>query len=171
MTTARMALSLALALVGANVQAQECNANVRATTPTDRFVIDAAKGTVLDKKTGLMWKQCAEGQSGAKCATGAAQRYAWSDALTQAANSVYAGYSDWRLPNAKELESLVERKCFDPAINLSVFPDASSDPFWASSPSYADYSYYAWYVGFVDGFFYYSSRGNGYAVRLVRGGQ
>lgn len=32
----------------------------------------------------------------------------WEDALAYAENSTYAGYNDWRLPNAKELQYIVD---------------------------------------------------------------
>lgn len=163
---ARMALFLVVALAGANAQGQTCNANIRATTPTDRFVINAAKGTVLDKATGLTWKQCAEGQSGADCAAGAVESYTWADALAQTANSVYAGYQDWRLPNVKELESLVERKCYSPAINLSVFPGTPPSYFWTSSLDVNNFIF-AWSVDFTSGIYYYC-HSDRCAVRLVR---
>jgi hypothetical protein len=54
-------------------------------------------GTITDKATGLMWMKFDSGQT-----------MDWSDALTYAKNLDYAGYDDWRLPNAKELQSLVD---------------------------------------------------------------
>jgi hypothetical protein len=55
-----------------------------------------------------MWKQCAEGLSGATCQTGSAQTFTWANALAHAEASTFANYTDWRLPNVKELSSLVE---------------------------------------------------------------
>lgn len=171
MTTARMALFLATTLVTANAQAQFCNYNIPVeTTPAKRFVIDPAKGTALDKSTGLMWKQCAEGRSGAGCGVGVIQAYTWKDALVQAADSTHAGYKDWRLPNYKELESLVERRCFRPAINLAVFPDTLSNFFWSSSLDISDSSR-ALLVDFDAGYFGSQLRSQSYPVRLVRNAQ
>ena len=57
-------------------------------------------GTVSDPATGLMWAQADSGVG-----------MNWQDALAwvqqQNANR-YLGYNDWRLPNAKELQSLVD---------------------------------------------------------------
>jgi hypothetical protein len=162
----RMTLFLTVALGSFSAQAQTCNLHIRESTPASQFVVNA-NGTVLDKTTGLMWKRCTEGQSGAGCATGSVALYNWQGALAQAANSAYAGYKDWRLPNAKELESLVEEKCYNPSINLSVFPGISSE-YWASSASNLGS---VWNIDFNKGSFYADDNNSDFAVRLVRSGQ
>ena len=63
---------------------------------TNNFV-NNNDGTITDKATGLMWQQADDGQS-----------RDWENALSYAENLTLAGYSDWRLPNAKELQSLVD---------------------------------------------------------------
>jgi hypothetical protein len=166
----RLVVFLTAALAGLSAQAQTCNSNIPEATPASQFVIDAQKGIVLDKATGLMWKRCAEGRSGADCSSGSVATYNWGQALVQAANSAYAGYSDWRLPNLKELASLVEERCYGPAINLTVFPGTASDGYWAASP-YANVPVYAWNVAFDGGYSGYDYRYYGLAVRLVRSGQ
>ncbi|WP_177428214.1 Lcl C-terminal domain-containing protein [Candidatus Venteria ishoeyi] len=113
------------------VGAQTCDPSIEATAPASRFDING-DGTVTDRKTGLMWKQCLEGLSGIDC-TGTASTTTWEVALSAAEDSTFAGYNDWRLPNIKELASIVERKCMNPAINLSVFP-VSPGFAWSSTP-------------------------------------
>ncbi len=54
-------------------------------------------GTISDKATGLMWMEKDSGHP-----------MSWQQALAYAENTTFAGYSDWRLPNAKELQSLVD---------------------------------------------------------------
>ncbi|HFQ13573.1 MAG TPA: DUF1566 domain-containing protein, partial [Gammaproteobacteria bacterium] len=164
----------ALLLLAGQVQAI-CNNTIPVNTPTSRFVING-DGTVTDSDTGLMWKRCAEGQTwdGMAC-TGTVSTYTWQQALQQVqilnAGGGYAGYSDWRVPNIKELGSIVERQCYDPAINETVFPGTPSSGFWSSS-STASFSGGAWNVGFD-----YGGDDNDYSksfdayVRLVRGGQ
>lgn len=156
--------------------AQTCQTgSIVASTPTERFT-DHGDGTVTDADSGLMWKVCSEGQSynvGTGGCDGAVAATPWQGALQQAAavNAAgFAGQSDWRLPNLKELNSIVERQCVDPAINLDVFPATPSSWFWSASP-YAGRADYAWYVAFDDGLdgVYYKS--GSAAVRLVRGGQ
>jgi hypothetical protein len=165
----RIILALVASCAGGSVLAQTCQPNVRASTPASRFVVDAKKGTVLDKKTGLMWKRCVEGQGGSDCSTGNTAYYPWEEAMQQADGSASAGYKDWRIPNHKELRSLVEVQCYGPAINAGVFPNTPSDSHWSGSPSGYDA---AWTVDFEEGDSdSYHFRDYNNAVRLVRGGQ
>jgi hypothetical protein len=146
-----------------------CTATVPATTPDSRFS-NNDDGTVTDIRTGLVWKRCSEGQAwdGTTCA-GTASTYTWQTALQAGAASAYAGKSDWRLPNIKELDSIVERQCYSPAINSTIFPNTPASVFWSGSP-YAG-SYYAWLVHFYYGYDSYDYRSDSFYVRLVRGGQ
>jgi hypothetical protein len=170
-----LTLLLVFLAVGA-AQAQTCRTDtILASTPTDRFT-DNGDGTVTDEITGLMWKVCSEGQSydgvGGSC-DGSAASYTWQEALQQAGavnTGGYAGHNDWRLPNQKELSSIVERQCVDPAINLEVFSATPSVWFWSASP-YAGCSDRAWYVNFYGGGDFFSNLSSNGAVRLVRGGQ
>ncbi len=63
-------------------------------------------GIVKDNQTGLMWMRCSVGQTwnGTTC-VGELKRMDWNSAMSY--KTTYAGYSDWRLPTKKELESLV----------------------------------------------------------------
>ena len=65
---------------------------------------DNNDGTITDHATGLMWTRDDSGILGAKN-KGALD---WEDALEWAEGLSVAGYSDWRLPNAKELQSIVD---------------------------------------------------------------
>lgn len=58
---------------------------------------DNNDGTVSDEATGLMWQQADEGIA-----------LDWKNALQYASSSEFAGYSDWRLPSIKELQSIVD---------------------------------------------------------------
>lgn len=148
-------------------QSDFCRNNLSPTNP-DAVYIDHDNGTVTDTRTGLMWKQCAEGQSGASCSIGAALQFSWSGALNHAKSSDFAGYDDWRLPNVKELSSLVEECRWVPAINTNRFPNSPSWYFWSGSP-YAPDSNHTWYVYFFSGDANFW-RSYDFHVRLVRGG-
>ena len=69
---------------------------------------DNGDGTITDAATGLMWEKDDNG-------TGVI----WQDALSTCEGLDKAGYDDWRLPNAKELQSIVD---------YSRSPDTTSSP-------------------------------------------
>lgn len=151
-------------------QAVTCQNNIPPSNP-DAIYTDNDDGTVTDTRTGLMWKKCLQGQSwsGGTC-TGSATGMSWAVALSTAEDATYAGYNDWRLPNIKELRSLVEECRTNPAINDTLFPSPTFSTVWSGSP-YASHSNDAWFVGFSDGYSYYSYRSDAFHVRLVRAGQ
>jgi hypothetical protein len=137
-------------------------------------LVDNGDGTISDMQTGLMWKKCVEGVSGNGCAAGSAASFNWQQALEQPgtvnSGEGFAGYHDWRLPNIKELTSIVEEQCSNPAINSNRFPNTPSSYVWSGSP-YANYSGLAWYVDFGNGYSYGGNRSVNDQVRLVRDGQ
>ncbi len=150
--------------------AQTCNPSIIAEAPDSRYTANE-NGTVVDKKTALIWMRCALGQTWNNgICTDSPQGYNWQSALQNAESVVFAGESDWRLPNQKELQTLVESRCYSPAINLTAFPNATSELFWSSSPI-ANSSGDVWFIYFSTGHSYWGSKDNNYYVRLVRGGQ
>jgi hypothetical protein len=98
--------------------------------------VDNGDGTVSDLATGLMWQQADDGRS-----------RDWEEALAYAENLQLAGYDDWRLPNAKELQSIVDYsrspdKTGSPAIDPVFYVTEITDPegtggqfpyFWTST--------------------------------------
>ncbi len=163
---------LAISAMSTAQAASVCPANHDiSTTPSSDFV-DHGDGTVTHMPTGLMWKQCNEGQSGPGCAAGTATKPHWDTALIATRNSNFAGYSDWRLPNKQELESLVDDTCSSPAINDTVFPNATSTETWISTTQYLGATA-AWMVDFSIGINGSAAKyGSTYvAVRQVRDGQ
>ena len=167
----RFAAFLMLALFSPWAQAQTCVAGTQASNPASVYVVDSANGTVTDTRTGLMWDGCARGLSGVGCATGTASAFTWQAALDDAGTiGTYKGYNDWRLPNLKELRSLVEECRIIPSINEFAFPNTPVSFFWSGSPA-AGVAYAAWYVGFGGGYGSPANRNNAYQVRLVRAGR
>ncbi|MFT6928060.1 MAG: hypothetical protein ACJAZP_003708 [Psychromonas sp.] len=108
--------------------------------------VDNSDDTVTDKSTALMW---AKNDSGTKMD--------WVEALEYAEKSQLAGHNDWRLPNSKELQSLVDYdKTTFPAINtdyfnttLTSFESPEDAYYFWSSTTQGDFKWTADYVSFA----------------------
>ena len=123
-------------------------------------------GTVIDKKTNLMWKQCSQGLTGNDC-QGNPSTFTWVESLLEAENHGFAGFNDWRVPNIKELRSIVELSCKEPSINENIFPNTRPWYYWTSSP-YSRDSNHTWRITFNSGGDFLFGRDGLYFVRLVR---
>jgi hypothetical protein len=97
--------------------------------------IDNGDGTITDFATGLMWQQ-----------TDSSHGLDWEGALSYAENLDLAGYNDWRLPNAKELQSIVDymrspattdSAAIDPFFNVTSIQDMNGNKqypyFWTGT--------------------------------------
>ncbi len=97
--------------------------------------VDNGDGTISDLATGLMWQMADDGIT-----------RDWEDALGYAEDLTLAGYDDWRLPNVKELQSIVDysrslQTTNSPAIDdlfvLSEIQDPDGDAnygfYWSST--------------------------------------
>lgn len=145
------------------------NTRLHGENVTKAGYIENGDGTVTDTKTDLMWMQCSEGQVGPKC-EGQVQKYMWDLAMSLPVHlnqrGGFAGYSDWRLPSAQELHSLV-RLDERPTICSEAFPNTPVDMFWSSTPVDAG-GKEVWNVYFGSGSMGSNAGDNAYAVRLVR---
>ncbi len=128
-------------------------------------LVDNSDGTVTDTKTGLMWQKAEAGIM------------TWKAALAYSDTLVLAGFSDWRLPDLKELQSLADSILDNPSIYRTAFPDTTSNNYWSSTTN-EDATDYAWAVFCKDGEVYAKpgevypgDKLNGQGVRAVRGGQ
>ena len=121
--------------------------------------VDNGDGTVSDTFTGLMWQQ-GEPES----------TMTWESAISYCEGLSLAGYTDWRLPNRKELRSIVDYSLYSPAIDTTYFPNTVSSDYW-SSTTLASNTGHAWYIIFINGYGNGYSKSNAYYVRAVRGGQ
>jgi hypothetical protein len=141
---------------GFNPLAKQVRA-VRGNTYGLNDFVDNGDSTITDNATGLMWTQL-DSEEGMD----------WETALSYAENSEYADYTDWRLPNVKELQSIVDysyapgaadatldRAAIDPIFECSpIINEAGVDDFayyWTSTSASFTLGqpyYYAWYVAF-----------------------
>ncbi|CCO47260.1 putative Fimh-like protein [Vibrio nigripulchritudo SOn1] len=126
-------------MVSAAAGACEYQENLEATATANRFTLNA-DGTAVDNMTNLMWTRCTLGKewdnTTSDCVKVGDVHHKWFEALESAEASTYAGYSDWRLPNIKELVSIVEVGCSRPAVNTTVFPSIHEKAkLWSSTPA------------------------------------
>jgi hypothetical protein len=136
--------------------------------PAPRFE-DNADGTITDHLTGLIWLK------NANCG----EIMNWNDALTYC-NNLASGscgltdgsvVGDWRLPNRKELLSLVDYSRSYPALPQGhLFDNVQSSYYWSASTN-AGSTFSAWYVYMYHGYVYYYYKSYALYVWPVRGGQ
>jgi hypothetical protein len=108
--------------------------------------VDNGDGTITDSATGLMWLQDDSGAFGAGSYGDGSLN--WQQALDWCEDKSYAGYSDWRLPDAKELQSIVDYSrspattgtaAIDPMFNVTPIIDEGGEvnfPFYWSSTTH-----------------------------------
>ncbi len=143
--------------------------------PSPRFT--AANGTVTDNLTGLIWLQNAD------CANATRT---WQDALYDVVNLNTDGtmnsnncsdtsnsgshQADWRLPNVKELQSLIDFQNVSPALPTGHLFSSVRMNYW-SATSLADITSFAWNVWLRYGNVEYNNKWDTRYVWPVRGGQ
>jgi hypothetical protein len=136
--------------------------------PLPRFT-DNADGTVKDNLTGLIWLKDA----------GCFNATTWFNALL-ICNSLADGScgltdrsssGDWRLPNYKELISLVDVETDAPVLPSGhPFNNVQTFYYWTSTSFYQSISNAAWLVGMHDGDMEYLAKSNFHYLWPVRGG-
>ena len=136
--------------------------NVGVPWPTIRFT--EYGGCVTDNLTGLMWtKDASFGGLGT-----------WANALISTEDVTVCGFVDWRLPNSKELFSLVDRSRSGPALPaghpFTNVQSAVDDVYW-SSTSYAFDPKEAWTIDMLLGGLNSLLKTDSAFVWPVRGGQ
>lgn len=136
----KLCLGAIATLLSANAVAQTCVTTQTASHQDGQF-IDRKDGTLLDVTTNLLWSKCNLGETynaSTDACDGTALKYQnWSDALVATQDTTLttiAGQSGFRLPNIKELSSIVDYRCTRPAINLTFFPTTTNEPYWTNTP-------------------------------------
>src|SRR6266478_2272505 len=116
---------------------------------------DNGDGTITDNNTGLVWEK----QSSDGSAHDVGNTYTWDQAFSGHAATLntmsFAGHTDWRVPNVRELQSIANYQNFNPAVsppfNTSCTASCTvltcSNNYWSSS-SYDSFPTDAWGVNF-----------------------
>lgn len=130
-----------------------------------RFV-DNKDGTVTDNCTGLMWQKASADVNGDGASDDKDFLVGWCGALAYCEALSFAGHDDWRLPDVRQLHSLVDYGRLVPCID-PIFGAESGN--YCSSSTYADGLDFPWFVHFLDGHVYsFEDKGSAFFVRAVR---
>ena len=149
--------------LGDVVRGVDLHSEPRPHVGTSRFELSADGTYVIDHKTGLMW------------ARDESKRGDYASAEKHCAELRLGGFDDWRLPTLDELQSIVDRTRYNPAIDSGVFK-TNGNWTWTSS-EYAGNpgpSGSVWIVGFYYGgvdYYHRLSAAFARAVRAVPAGQ
>lgn len=92
---------------------------------------DNGDGTITDTETGLMWMQNDSNAS-----------LNWQSALNYAEGFAYAGYSDWRLPDAKELQGIIDYTKSPATTNSATIDDVFNCSVIKNEADEDDYPWY-----------------------------
>jgi hypothetical protein len=93
---------------------------------------DNGDGTITDLATGLMWEKKCDGCGGLHdfaldlrwSGNGDEMTvWDWQSKVNREASSGFAGHSDWRIPNVKELQTIVDYERFNPAVTRTFDGD------------------------------------------------
>ncbi len=160
--------SIILIVSGQLQAAQICNPDITLVSPDSRFTTNG-DGTATDNQTDLVWMRCSIGQTwdGSTC-TGTATTFNWQAALDEAESTIFAGSSDWRLPNTKELGTIAETACYNPSINETIFPATATDVYYWCSTGNVTHGYRAWSQDFLNAYNGGANKDHLKYARLVR---
>jgi hypothetical protein len=138
---------------------------VRGGQSSTNSLVDNGDDTVTDTATGLMWQKLEVMNEGGT----EVQRMTWEEALAYCEKLDLASYDDWRLPNAKELQSIADYEKAEPPCIDKIFWNAKPHPYWSSTITNS--TGLVWIVVFKKGnVFVFDKYKTGY-VRAVRGGK
>ena len=130
---------------------------------------DNGDGTVTDNLTDLIWLKNADCFGQQNWTTALSDANTLADGSCLLTDGSVAG--DWRLPNVRELQSLIDYGQYNPALPPGhPFSGVQSSYYW-SSTSYVYYPGVAWFVYLNNGVVSFNSKTGTYYVWPVRGGQ
>ena len=134
--------------------------------------IDNGDGTISDQATGLMWPKSGLANvvttpATAHTTTGSYWRYTWENALLYCERLSLAGHTDWRLPNCKELVTIVDFSRVAPSIDITVFDDTASTVYLTGT-TYFSIQTACFQVNFNGGALNIITKSSNYYVRPVR---
>jgi len=113
---------------------------------------------VLDKKNNLMW---VDDTSVIKL------KKTHEDATAYCEELIFAGYSNWRIPEIEEFTTIVDKNNYSNYIKRT-FKYNVPDGYWARKAHWRTLWFYADYMHFISGTPYYDSRHKTKYVRCVR---
>jgi hypothetical protein len=125
-------------------------------TLPNHFTVNS-NGTVADNLTGLIWQKIPYGDS-----------ITWVQALLFADTLTTGGFTDWRLPNIKELQSINDENFIKPSVNKAVFTTIATNKYW-SSTSLPNQPAKAWYLDTQYGITTYDNKTVRHYLICVRG--
>ncbi|MBM4345431.1 MAG: DUF1566 domain-containing protein [Deltaproteobacteria bacterium] len=129
-----------------------------AKAPAGRFTVKSGAGgdVVEDALMKRSWQRAT-----------APGTYKWQSAKAYCSGLSLQG-GGWRLPDVRELQSLVDFKEPGPTIDKSAFPDTEASDYWSTTAYQPSPSSGAWVVGFYDGYSNKHGIASSYRVRCVR---
>lgn len=109
--------------------AQQCDSSIPKTTPDVRFEKNDETGVVKDTYTQLKWYRCPLGKIWNKSShtcKGTNEKNTFGTTLVKVKDfnsntKNVTGINTWRVPNAKEMSSILEDACLKPALNQNIF--------------------------------------------------
>jgi len=163
-----MILGIAMLTGASAANAQKClpasAAGGNDQLPTELSI--PAKNLVMNRRVGLLWMRCSAGQQWhdeEHTCVGEPRTMTWWEAHRYA-SEVGQG---WRLPTIHELSAITDLRCYDPAIDLSLFPNTPASHYWTETAFIQQPEHY-WLVQFSTGENHTDSGKRLAYVRLVK---
>ncbi len=116
-------------------------------------------GTTTDLLTGLTWLQVP-----------LTDTLTWENALIASESLSFAGFTDWRLPDVKEIQSINDESLINPSVNSTYFSGVKANKNYWASTTLPNQTAQAWYLNTQFGITTYALKTSRQNVLCVRGG-